>query len=92
MEEHSFLNGNADRFGKASLDCGKLFDFVGTAPYSLEIWMRADVIDATYRFVLTKDHTAPTPREEYGLVPRYKSRGTRCVRLQVFRLMVGRSR
>lgn len=56
--------------GTAGLDCGKVFDFVGAQPYSLEVWARFDAIDADHRHLFTKDVDVPAlaAREEYGVV------------------------
>lgn len=68
------LTGDPDtavRFDETSgLDCGTNFDFVDTAPFSLEAWVQADVIDTEYRFIFAKDNDPPSmsTREEYGVV------------------------
>lgn len=38
----------------AKIDVGDKFDFAGSAPFSIEMWARPDVIDSTYRHVETK--------------------------------------
>lgn len=40
--------------GNGALDCGDRFDFPGAQAYTLEVWLRADTIDTTYRFLFTK--------------------------------------
>ncbi|AKV01525.1 Autotransporter adhesin [Labilithrix luteola] len=40
--------------GNGALDCADRFDFPGALPYTLEVWVHAETIDTTYRFVFTK--------------------------------------
>ena len=50
----------------SGLDLGKTFDFAGTAPFTLEAWVREEVVDSTFRHLFTKDDESGA-REEYGI-------------------------
>jgi len=55
--------------GRTSLiDLGGKIDFLGTSPFSLELWLNATTVDSTYRFLVAKDARPTTGREEWGIV------------------------
>ena len=60
--------GTAVHFDGATsgLDLGKTFDFAGTAPFTLEAWVREEISDSTFRHLFTKDDQSAA-REEYGI-------------------------
>jgi hypothetical protein len=49
------------------IDLGPGFDFAGTAPYSLEIWIYEDAIDSQFRHLFTKSYEPPGAREAYSV-------------------------
>jgi hypothetical protein len=50
------------------IDLGTKIDFLGTSPFSLELWFNMAAADSTYRFLVAKDARPGTGREEWGLV------------------------
>ena len=50
------------------IDLGDSIDFAGTMPFSLEIWFKASTIDTSYRFLIGKDDSPASGREEWGVV------------------------
>ncbi|MDB4995309.1 MAG: Autotransporter adhesin [Myxococcaceae bacterium] len=46
---------------------GDFFDFVGNAPFSIEVWARPAFADAQYRRLLAKESVPASTRDGYGL-------------------------
>jgi len=56
------LNGVA-----SGIDLGKRFDFVGTQPYTVEVWTKIELTDQSFRHLYKKSAEPLTGREAYGL-------------------------
>jgi hypothetical protein len=42
-------------------------DYAGTVPYTLELWVRPQTIDGTYRFLISREETTATGRQGTGV-------------------------
>jgi hypothetical protein len=61
-------SNGAIHLSQDGLNAGIAFDFAGNAPYTLEEWFSAEVVDGTYRHLFSKnDEGADGGREEYGV-------------------------
>jgi hypothetical protein len=50
-----------------SVSLGTEFDFTGTAPFTFEAWIHADLVDTTYRHVFMKNFGDGTGLQKYGI-------------------------
>lgn len=63
------LSGDANTsvsFGGGNVNIGDVFDFVGTAAFSVEFWMKPTTIDATGRRIVSKENIV-TNRQGWGI-------------------------
>ena len=51
----------------AAVDGGMIFDFDGTIPYTLEVWLRPTSIDTESRYLFNKEITDAGGRQQYGV-------------------------
>jgi hypothetical protein len=50
------------------VSAGKHFDFNGTMPFTIEAWVKIEIVDSTYRFLFSKDYGPDTDRrQEYAV-------------------------
>jgi hypothetical protein len=52
--------------GRGGLDLGPVFDFVGTAPFSIEQWVSVSLVDNAFRLLVMKSAGSGATREAFG--------------------------
>jgi hypothetical protein len=53
--------------GSQAVNAGLRFDFTGTAPFSVEGWVKVELVDGTWRYLFSKDTRTSGIRTEYGV-------------------------